>query len=87
LIGARGPDFEFKNPVDVAYDGFGHLYVLDHASVFVFSTNRAMPRLLRTFSEAETSAGVFRRASAFALDRAGRLFIADERVDKIRLYQ
>jgi tetratricopeptide (TPR) repeat protein len=87
LIGARGPDFEFKNPVDVAYDGFGHLYVLDHASVFVFSTNRAMPRLLRTFSEAETSVGVFRRASAFALDRAGRLFVADERVDKIRLYQ
>jgi hypothetical protein len=86
-IGVRGSDYEFKNPVDVTYDGFGHLYVLDRASVFVFSTNPPMPRLIRTFSEPDTSAGVFRRAGAFALDRAGRLFIADERVDKIRVYQ
>lgn len=87
-IPARGPGYEFDNPVDVAVDPLGHLYVLDRnkASVFVFSPDD-QPKLIATFSIAAKSPGYFRKAVCFAIDPAGRLYIYDDDIEKIQVYQ
>jgi hypothetical protein len=53
----------------------------------VFSPTAKGAPVVRTHSEPETSAGALRRAAAFALDPFGRLYIADDRVERIRVYQ
>ena len=68
---ARGTGYELTNPVDIAFDTLGHLYVLDRSkgAVLVFSSPT---KLLTTFSIPEKSPGAFQKAVAFALDSAGR---------------
>ena len=83
----RGTGYDLRNPVDIAFDALSHLYVLDRTAVYVFSVRRPTPTLLRSFAEPETSPSSFRRATAFALDPLGRLYIADDHVEKIRIYQ
>ncbi|MBI3263763.1 MAG: hypothetical protein HYZ58_11525 [Acidobacteria bacterium] len=75
-------------PVDLAFDALNHLYVLDRgrASVFIMTAGRT-PKLLTTFSVPEKNPGSFPRARAFALDEAGRLYIYDERAERIQVYQ
>ena len=34
-----------------------------------------------------TNAGTFQKASAFGLDSAGRLYIFDDRVQRVQIYQ
>ncbi len=82
----KGPGYEFDNPIDLAFDRFGHLYVLDRgkASIFVFGPKY---RLITTIVFPEKDAGAFRKAQAFALDPAGRLYIFDDRVQRIQVYQ
>ena len=83
----KGPGYEFGDPVDIAFDFFDQLYVLDRgrASVFVFApkTNK----LVATVTMPDKSPGMFNSARAFTMDRAGRLFIFDERAKKIQVYQ
>ena len=85
-IGPRGQGYEFKNPVDVAFDAFGHLYVLDRGSltVWVFTPDG---RLRTQFTLAEKAPGAFARARALTVDSAGRLFIFDERAEAVRVYR
>jgi TolA-binding protein len=85
-IAQKGAGYEFDNPVDLTYDAFGQIYVLDRgrASVFVFGPRN---RLLTTITMPEKSPGAFPRASAFGLDRAGRLYIYDDRAQGIQVYQ
>jgi TolA-binding protein len=82
----RGTGYEFDNPVDLTYDAFGHLYVLDRgkSSVFVFGPKN---KLITTITIPEKQPGAFQRAAAFALDRAGRLYIYDDRANGIQVYQ
>ena len=86
-IPQRGPGYELRNTVDISYDALGHLYVLDRTGVLVFSPIAKGAPLVRAFSEPETSPGALRRAAAFALDPFGRMYIADDRVERIRVYQ
>ena len=44
-------------------------------------------RLITTFTIAEKTPGAFTRARALGLDAAGRLYIFDERVKRIQVYQ
>ncbi len=83
---ARGTGYEFKNPMDVAFDPFGNLYVLDRdtASVYVFKPGGS---LVVAFSVPERNPGAFRKARAMALDSAGRIFIYDERTENVLVYQ
>jgi hypothetical protein len=75
----------FERPTDVAFDSMGHLYVLDRAAVLVFAPDG---KLVTTFAVPDPkSAGGFREASAFALDDAGRLFVYDEKAERIQVYQ
>ncbi len=85
-ISSKGTGYEFDNPIDVQFDAFGHLYVLDRgrASVFVFGPKN---RLITTINIPEKNAGAFPKAQAFALDAAGRLFIYDDRAQRIQVYQ
>jgi len=85
-IPQKGPGYELDHPVDVQFDPFGHLYVLDRgrASMFVFG---ARNKLMTTVTIPEKSPGAFQKAAAFALDRAGRLYIFDERAQTIQVYQ
>jgi TolA-binding protein len=83
---AKGTGYEFQEPVDVAFDALGHLYVLDRArgSIFVFGPKQ---RLLTSLTIPQNSPGAFTRAVAFGVDPAGRLMVYDDRVKRIQVYQ
>jgi TolA-binding protein/DNA-binding beta-propeller fold protein YncE len=80
----RGAGYELKDPVDIAYDSMGHLYVLEKAIVAVFAPDG---HLVTAFSAPDRNAGGFKDASALALDDAGRLYIYDESAEKVLVYQ
>jgi TolA-binding protein len=85
-IPAKGTGYEFDNPVDIAFDQFGHVYVLDRGkpTIFVFSPKN---RLLATFTMPEKDPGAFQKPQAFALDAAGRVYLFDDRLQRIQVYQ
>ncbi len=82
----KGTGYEFKNPVDIGFDPFGHLYVLDRESesVLVFKPDGAYTL---TFNVPEKNPGAFRRGRALMLDSAGRLFVYDERTETVLIFQ
>jgi hypothetical protein len=83
-IMTKGTGYQLDNPADVAFDALGHLYVLDRSAVAVFT---ASGRLVTTFAPPAQGAGGFRDASAFAVDEAGRLYIYDERTERVQIFQ
>jgi TolA-binding protein len=83
-IEARGARYTFRNPRDLAYDVFGHLYVLDETAVAIF--NRRL-ELMLVFAPPERSPGGFREATALTLDSFGRLYVADGDAKRVRVYQ
>ena len=84
-IGAKGAGYQFDKPVDIAFDPFGQVYVLDRelATVFVFTDQG---KLVATIGGAKMANG-FRRAVAMALDPAGRLYVYDDDAEKVQIYQ
>jgi TolA-binding protein len=82
----RGTGYELSDPVDIAFDVFDQLYVLDRgkSTVFVFNPKG---RLVGSATIPERSPGAFTRAVALAVDPAGRLLIYDERARRIQVYQ
>ena len=85
-IAGRGTGYELDDPVDVAFDLLGHVYVLDRgkASVVVFGPKN---RFVANVTIPEKSPGAFTRAAALSVDTAGRLYIFDERAKRIQVYQ
>ena len=83
-IPERGTGYQFKQPVDIAFDRLGHLYVLDRAAVFVFTPQNT---LLTTISIPEKTPGSFANAEALALDSAARLFVFDSRAALVQVYR
>jgi TolA-binding protein len=83
---AKGPNHQFDEPVDLAFDRLGYLYVLDRgrSSVFVFGPRN---RLITTFTLEEKAPGAFTKARALGIDAAGRLYIFDEKAKRIGVYQ
>jgi TolA-binding protein len=84
-IAEKGTNYQLRNPVDVAFDAFGHLYVQDRAAMLVFSPEGA--RLLTTFTVPEKAPGAMTNAEALALDAAGRAYVFDSRTDSVRVYR
>ena len=83
-IPTRTSEYRIDNPVDLAFDVLGHLYVLDREGVYVFDHDLD---LLNAFP-GDTSVSIpFDRATALAVDAYGRLFIADDRDDQIYVLQ
>ncbi|HMF99156.1 MAG TPA: tetratricopeptide repeat protein [Vicinamibacterales bacterium] len=85
-IPQKGAGYEFDNPIDLKFDAFNHIYVLDRgrASIFVFGPRN---KLLTTVTIPDKSPGAFPRAEAFALDAAGRIYVFDDRAQTIQVYQ
>jgi TolA-binding protein len=83
-LAAKGTGYDLTNPTDVAFDELGHLYVLDRSAVVVFAPDG---RFVTSFAAAPASPGAFRDADALALDGAGRLFIYDNRNERVQVYQ
>ena len=80
----RTSGYRIDNPVDVAFDVLGHLYVLDREGIYVFGRDL---RPLRAFPGASSARVPFNRATALAIDPYGRLFVADSRDDRIYMLQ
>ena len=83
-IPRRGPNYEIGDPVDLAFDVIGHLYVADEKGVFVFGLNR---ELMLRFPMSEGMPGAPQKITAFALDRFGRLVVADDDAKQIVQYR
>jgi hypothetical protein len=79
-IPARGTSYQLNNPIDLAFDPLGHLFVLDRSrtSIFVFGPGQ---QLLATIPTAG------REPRALTIDSAGRLYVFDEGVQAIQVYQ
>jgi TolA-binding protein len=84
-IPERGTGYQLRQPIDVAFDRFGHVYVLDRGGVLVFSQQG--PRLVATFAPPEKAPGAFGSPEALALDSAARLFVFDGRTDAVQVYR
>ncbi len=87
-IPAKGTNYQFDDLVDLAYDGLGHLYVLDgrKAVIHVFGPG-PKHTLLGTIASAGREAGALQKPRALALDGAGRLYVFDESSQRIQVYQ
>jgi len=85
-IPARGTGYELDDPADVAFDGLGHLYVLDarRAAVHVFGPEN---RLLATIAAPGKDAGSLQKPKALAVDAAGRVYVFDDSAQRIQVYQ
>ncbi|MEO5897433.1 MAG: tetratricopeptide repeat protein [Vicinamibacterales bacterium] len=85
-IVAKGTNYVFDDPADVAFDALGHLYVLDskRAVIHVFGANN---RLIATIASTGKEPGSLQKPKALALDAAGRLFVFDEGSQRIQVYQ
>jgi TolA-binding protein len=84
-IAQKGTGYALEDPVDVAYDPLGHLYVLDSKSaIYVFGPKN---RLIATFSSAGKEAGALQKPKAFAVDAAGRAYVFDDGPQRIQVYQ
>jgi len=83
-VAARGTGYELINPADIAFDVLGHLYVLDAAQVVVFAPDG---RFVTTFAGDKASAGAMRAGTSLALDTAARLYIYDDRAERVQIYE
>jgi sugar lactone lactonase YvrE len=83
---AKGQGYVFGTPTDVAFDSLGHLYVLDRgaSAVYVFS---AAGTLVTYITVPERAPGALRHATALAIDSAGRLFVYDDDLERMLVYQ
>jgi hypothetical protein len=90
-IEERGTNHRFDRPVDIAFDPFGHLYVLDRgrSEVIVFGARpRTEAEVIATFTSApQRDPAAFRRATAMVVDSRGRLHIYDDELRKVQVYQ
>ena len=77
----RTPAYEIRNPEDLTYDRFGHLYVLDREGVFIFDQR------FQLLARVETDRETIRRATALTVDDYGKLYVADERAKQVYLFQ
>jgi len=99
-IPLRSSDYNLENPADLAFDSFGHLFVLDREAVAVFSPYPAEPtteatagdapptwRLISLFTARGEAAGAFDRAQFLALDDTGALYLYNQRTERIQVYR
>ena len=81
-IPEKGSGYEMDSPSDVAFDMFENVYVLDRSRVFIFAPGG---NLLVTFTPDPSSA--FKKGQALALDAAARLYVYDDSLERVLIYQ
>ncbi len=85
-LAASGTGYAMRAPVDLAFDVFGHLYVLERDRVVVFAPTGEP---LTTFAPGAAGRGViggFQSAAALGVDGAGRLYVLDADAQRIQVY-
>ncbi len=94
-IQLRSGGLDLRDPEDLAFDDFGHLYVLGRQMLAVFSPHPGQAgggtaasgyRLLTTFT-ADRQSGGFDRAAALLVDPSGGALIYDGRAERILVYR
>lgn len=88
-IPLKGAAYDLRNPEDLTFDAFGHLYVLDRVALAVFSpiARAAGYHLVTVFAPTDKAPGALRRATAIALDPSGAAFLYDDRAQRILVYR
>jgi TolA-binding protein len=83
-LAAKGTGYELSEPVDLAFDVLGHLYVLDGDKpvIHVFRPGGALVTSLVASDPA-----VLQRPRALTVDGAGRLLLYDDRLQRIQIFQ
>jgi len=81
-IAPRGTGYEMGSPEDVRFDMFGNVYVLDKERVLVFGGNG---RLLTIVTP--DPSGAFKNGQSLTLDSAARLYVYDEGLGRVLIYQ
>jgi TolA-binding protein len=93
----KGANYDLQNPEDLRYDNFGHLYVLDRTTIAVFTPYPATPgakppvdrgaafRLVTAFTDAAPTG--FKKATAFAVDASGTIFLYDDHAQRLMVYR
>ena len=79
----RDRALDIRNPVDLSYDDFGHLYLLDREGLYIFDHQLAL--LARV--ESENRLAPIERATAVTVDSFGRLYIADDKAKQVFRFQ
>ena len=85
-IPPKGTGYAISEPVDLAFDSLGHLFVLDGGKpgIYIFGPKN---RLVATVTAGVKEAGSLQRPKALAVDAAGRLLVFDEASRRIQVYQ
>jgi tetratricopeptide (TPR) repeat protein len=83
----KGNGYDLPNPEDIAFDAFGHLYVLDRTGIAVFTPYPSTYTLLTFYAAPQSDATAFKRGTAFALDPSGGVYLYDERAQRIMVYR
>jgi hypothetical protein len=83
-VAAKGTGYDLPDPADVAFDSFGHLYIMDGGKpvIYVF---RPGGTLLTSLAASDPAA--LQRPRALAVDGAGRLYLYDDRLQRIQIFQ
>src|SRR5262249_17063177 len=85
-VPAKGTAYDINDPADGAFDPLGTLYVLDggKAGIYIFKPGGTFVTAILPTPNDPTS---IQRPRALALDAAGRLYVYDERLQRIQIYQ
>ncbi|HET9086937.1 MAG TPA: hypothetical protein VFN53_05410 [Acidobacteriaceae bacterium] len=87
--GASAGISQLTQPVGLAFDASGNLYVADRASDMVRQVAASTHRFTGALSgsaSAESGSQVFHQPSAVALDRSGRLYVLDQGTSTVRRF-
>jgi hypothetical protein len=81
-IPPRGSGYEMSSPADVGLDMFDDVYVLDKERVLVFSPAGKLLTIVTP-----DPSGAFKNGQSLTLDSAARLYVYDESLGRVLIYQ
>jgi hypothetical protein len=81
-ISQRGSGYEMSSPADVGFDMFEDVYVLDKERVLVFGPTGKLLTIVTP-----DPSGAFKNGQSLTLDSAARLYVYDEALGRVLIYQ
>jgi len=84
-VAGKTGEYELQSPQDIAFDRLGHLYVLDEAAILVFAPAGQFVTASPLGERGSPTA--LRNASSLALDSYARLFVYDDRAERVQVLQ
>jgi TolA-binding protein len=84
-VAGKTGEYDLQSPQDIAFDRLGHLYVLDEAAVLVFAPAGQFVTASPLGERGAPTA--IRNASSLALDAYARLFVYDDRAERVQVLQ